>query len=62
MKEADRIDDVLVLLRKNRIHIAVVDDKDDGTAGLVALEDVVENLVGEIKDEFDEIEKDIKSR
>ena len=62
VKETDRIDDVLILLRGKRVHIAVVDDEDGGTAGLVALEDVVENLVGEIKDEFDEIEKDIKSK
>lgn len=58
VKETDRIDDVLILLRKKRIHIAVVDEVSGGTAGIVALEDIVENLVGEIKDEFDEKEKD----
>jgi putative hemolysin len=57
VKEKDGIDEVMGLLRKKRVHIAVVDDEHGGTAGLVALEDVVENLVGEIKDEFDEIEK-----
>lgn len=57
VKESDRIDDVLILLRQKRTHIAVVADKNGGTAGIVALEDVVENLVGEIKDEFDEIEQ-----
>lgn len=53
-KENMRIDDVLILLRNRRVHIAVVEDEHGKTAGLAALEDVVENLVGEIKDEFDE--------
>jgi CBS domain containing-hemolysin-like protein len=61
VKESDRIDDVLILLRQKRTHIAVVGDENGGTAGIVALEDVVENLVGEIKDEFDEIEKETGS-
>lgn len=61
VKITDRIDDVLILLRAKRVHIAVVDDEDGGTAGLVALEDVVEKLVGEIGDEFDELEKEIKT-
>jgi CBS domain containing-hemolysin-like protein len=61
VKESERIDDVLILLRQKRTHIAVVDDEGGGTAGIVALEDVVEKLVGEIKDEFDEIEK-VKSK
>lgn len=56
VKETERIDDVLILLRRKRTHIAVVDDEYGGAAGIVALEDIVENLVGEIKDEFDEIE------
>jgi len=54
VKETDRIDDVLILLRKKSIHIAVVDEERGGTAGIVALEDIVESLVGEIRDEFDE--------
>ena len=53
VKEVDRIDDVLVLLRAKRVHIAVVVGEDGATSGLVALEDIVEKLVGEIKDEFD---------
>jgi putative hemolysin len=57
VKELERIDDVLILLRQKRTHIAVVDDQRGGTAGIVALEDVVEKLVGEIKDEFDEEER-----
>jgi putative hemolysin len=58
VKETDRLDDVLILLRRKRTHIAVVYDKYGKTAGIVALDDVVESLVGEIKDEFDEIEKE----
>jgi CBS domain containing-hemolysin-like protein len=54
VKETDRIDDVLILLQRKGIHIAVVDEGRGGTAGIVALEDIVENLVGDIKDEFDE--------
>jgi putative hemolysin len=62
VKETERIDDILILLRKKRVHIAVVIDESGGTAGLVALEDVVENLVGEIKDEFDEIGTEVISK
>lgn len=56
VKESDKIDDVLILLRQKRIHIAVVDDEEEGTAGIVTMEDMVEKLVGEIRDEFDEAE------
>lgn len=62
VKETDRIDDVLILLRKKGVHIAVVDEKNGGTAGIAALEDIVENLVGEIKDEFDEIGVKVTSK
>ena len=55
VKETDRIDDVLILLRRKGVHIAAVDEERGGTAGIVTLEDIVENLVGEIRDEFDEI-------
>lgn len=62
VKETERIDDVLVLLRRKRVHIAVVNGKNNKTVGIVALEDVVEKLVGEINDEFDEIEKKVVSK
>jgi CBS domain containing-hemolysin-like protein len=61
VKEVDRIDDVLVLLRAKRVHIAVVVGEDGATSGLVALEDIVEKLVGEIKDEFDGIFQEERS-
>ncbi len=51
--ESKKIDDVLDEFRAKRIHMAVVIDEYGGTAGLVTLEDVLEEIVGEIEDEFD---------
>jgi putative hemolysin len=62
VKESDRIDDVLILLRQKRTHIAVVCSKNGEVTGIVTLEDIVEKLVGEIRDEFDEIEKEDSSK
>jgi len=50
-----RVDDLLQLFLKRREHIAIVKDEFEGTSGLVTLEDVLEQLVGEIVDETDEI-------
>jgi len=55
--ESKKIDDVLDEFRGKRIHMAVVIDEYGGTAGLVTLEDVIEEIVGEIEDEFDSEEK-----
>jgi CBS domain containing-hemolysin-like protein len=60
--ESRRIDDVLVDMRKKRVHIAIVNDEYGGTAGIVTLEDIIESLVGEIQDEFEEPYKEIQKQ
>lgn len=52
--ESKRISDLLKDFQVERKHIAIVVDEYGGTAGLVTLEDVMEEIIGEIKDEFDD--------
>jgi magnesium and cobalt exporter, CNNM family len=56
--ESMSIDDLLHELQRRKVHIAIVLDEYGGTAGLVTIEDVVEEIVGEIQDEYD-VEEDM---
>lgn len=52
--ESKKINDLLEEFRENKIHLAVVVDEFGSTSGIVTLEDIVEEILGEIRDEFDE--------
>lgn len=60
--EIKRIDEVLLEMRKKRIHISIIEDEYGGTAGIATLEDIIESLVGEIHDEFEQPQSQISKQ
>ena len=52
--ENKKLDDLMVEFQEKKIHLAIVVDEYGGTSGLITLEDIMEEIVGDISDEFDE--------
>jgi CBS domain containing-hemolysin-like protein len=55
--EAKKVDDLLTEMQAQRVHMAILVDEYGGMAGLVTLEDIVEEIIGEIQDEYDQGEE-----
>ena len=52
--ENKKLDDLMVEFEEKKVHLAVVVDEYGGTSGLISLEDIIEEIVGDISDEFDD--------
>ena len=59
--ESSPLDDLMHLMQRSKAQMAVVTDEYGGTAGIVTMEDILEELVGDIWDEHDEIEETVRS-
>ncbi len=55
--EAKKVDELLAEMQKQRVHLAIIVDEYGGVAGMLTLEDIVEEIVGEIQDEYDQGEE-----
>ncbi len=60
--ETKRLDELLQELQRDKVHMAIVVDEYGGTAGIVTIEDVLEEIVGEIQDEYDTSEEPLIER
>ncbi|HEY1295064.1 MAG TPA: hemolysin family protein [Chloroflexota bacterium] len=56
--ETKKVDELLHEMQQRRVHLAIVVDEYGGTAGLITIEDLIEEIVGEIQDEYD-VEEDL---
>jgi len=55
VEDSTKIDDVLRKMQKNKTHMAIIEDKNGNVLGLVTLEDLIEEIFGEIEDEHDKV-------
>ncbi len=60
--ENKKIDDLLLEFQKNKVHMAIVVDEYGGTSGIITLEDIMEEIVGEITDELDDYDDQMYTR